>query len=239
MALRIRHISTRFALILAAAAALPLVAYGVASIRSLEHGTRDSIVTGNLNVATRAAEEIRRYVTTNAELLKAVAADLQDTGLQAWQQDRILKNDVLQLHEFREITLFDESGSPIGTSRAGKPRVAIPTSTPPATLSGVGMSAIHMDEDLLPTATFSVHLTKLGAPNGWLVGEFSLEEMWKTVDAIRIPTRGYALVVAPNGTLIAHGDPDKKSLVAQARNLTGHNPLIGAANGASLRRVRG
>ena len=35
-------------------------------------------------------------MTTNAELLKAVAADLQNTGLQTWQQDRILKNDVLQ-----------------------------------------------------------------------------------------------------------------------------------------------
>src|SRR3984893_10335778 len=122
MAIRIRHIATRFALILAAAAAVPLFAYGVASIRSLQQGTRDSIVTGNLNVATRAAEEIRRYVTTNAELLKALSADLQNTGLQMWQQDRILKNYVLQFREFREITLFDEAGGPIASSRVGPPR---------------------------------------------------------------------------------------------------------------------
>src|SRR6185295_16158797 len=96
MTIRIRHIATRFALILALAAAAPLVAYGVASIRSLQQGTHDSIITGNLNVATRAAEEIRRYVSTNAELLKALAADLQNTGLLQWQQDRILKNYVLQ-----------------------------------------------------------------------------------------------------------------------------------------------
>ncbi|HEX4347329.1 MAG TPA: sensor histidine kinase [Vicinamibacterales bacterium] len=230
MALRIRHIATRFALILAAAAALPLMAYGVASVHSLQQGTRESVTAGNLNVATRAADEIGRYVTTNAELLKAVASDLQDTGLQAWQQDRILKNDVLGLREFREITLFDEHGVPVATSRAGKPRVSVPASTPPTTLSGVGMSAIHLDEDLLPTAVFSIRLTHLNQPDGWLVGEFSLEEMWKTVDAIRVPARGYALVVAPDGTLIAHGDPDKKALVAKARNLTGHNPLIGAGN---------
>ena len=233
MALRIRHIATRFALILAAAAALPLLAYGVASVRSLQEGTRESVTTGNLNVATRAADEIGRYVTTNAELLKAVAGDLQDTGLQPWQQDRILKNDVLELHEFREITLFDEHGSPIATSRAGKPRVSVPASTPPTTLDGVGMSAIHVDEDMLPTAVFSIHLTHLNQPDGWLIGEFSLEEMWKTVDAIRIPVRGYALVVAPDGTLIAHGDPDKKALVAKASNLTGRNPLIGASAGVT------
>ena len=61
-------------------------------------------------MATRAAEEIRRYVVTNAELLKALAANLQDTGLTQRQQDQILKNYVLQFREFREITLFDEQG---------------------------------------------------------------------------------------------------------------------------------
>lgn len=233
MTLRIRHIATRFALILAGAAALPLIAYGAASIRSLQQGTRESVTTGNLNVATRAAAEIGRYVTTNAELLKTVAADLQDTGLQSWQQDRILKNDVLSFHQFREITLFDEGGALIATSRAGKPRVSVPASAPPTTLNGVGMSAIHVDEDMLPTAVFSIHLTHLNQPDGWLVGEFSLEEMWKTVDTIRIPVHGYALVVGPDGTLIAHGDPDKKALVAKARNLTGKNPLIGGSSGAT------
>ena len=66
MALRTRKIATRFALILAAASVVPLVAYGVLSIVSLRSGTRDSVVNGNLNVAVRAAEEIHRYVRSNA-----------------------------------------------------------------------------------------------------------------------------------------------------------------------------
>src|SRR5437879_13314611 len=84
----IRHISVRFALLLALAAVAPLVAYGVVSILSLQRGTRQEVVQGNENVATRAAEEIRRYVTTNAELLKALAANLQDPSLTPAQQDR-------------------------------------------------------------------------------------------------------------------------------------------------------
>ena len=47
-----------------------------------QRGTRESVVNGNQNVAVRAAEEIRRYVVTNAELLKALSADLQNTGLE-------------------------------------------------------------------------------------------------------------------------------------------------------------
>jgi signal transduction histidine kinase len=205
---------------------LPLVAYGVWSLVTLHRGTRESIVTGNLNVATRAAEEIRRYVLGNAEILKALGADLQNTGLEPWQQDRILKNYVLQFREFRELTLFDEQGRVLATSRVGPPHVTIPMTLPPL-LDGVSMSPLRVDDDLLPTSLFALHLTRLNQPSGWLVGEFSLEEMWRMVDRIRIGEHGFALVVAPDGTLVAHGDPDKKALVAQARNLGSH-PLVAA-----------
>ena len=231
MTLAIRRIAVRFALLLALAAVVPLVAYGLVSIWSLQRGTRESIVTGNENVATRAAEEIRRYVATNAELLKALAADLQDTGLQTWQQDRILKNYVLQFREFREITLFDETGAMIASSRVGAPRVEIPKSSA-LSIDGVRMSPMRVDEDMLPTAVFGIHLLKLNQPAGWLAGQFSLEEMWRMVDRIRIGGHGYAMVVAPDGGLIAHGDPDKKALVAQTRSASSH-PLIALARAAT------
>ena len=221
-----RHITTRFALLLALAAVLPLIAFGAVSIFSLQRGTRQEVIQGNQNVAARAAEEIRRYVMTNAELLKALAANLQDTELTAAQRDRVLKNFVLQLREFREISLFAENGDVVATSRIGAPRVSIPKGAP-LFLDNVAMSAIHVDDDQLPTTLFAIHLARLGEPAGWLVGQFSLEEMWRTVDRIRIGTHGYAMVLAANGELIAHGDPDRKALVAQARNLSAH-PLITA-----------
>ncbi len=145
--MKIRHIATRFALLLGVAAVVPLLAYGVVSLLSLQRGTRESVISGNQNVASRAAEEIRRYVVTNAELLKALAADLQDTGLSQRQQDQILKNYVLQFREFREITLFDAQGATIASSRVGKPRVVIPKDAQ-LSVNGVLMSPIHVDEDL-------------------------------------------------------------------------------------------
>src|ERR1051325_319038 len=185
MTLTIRRISTRFALLLALAAVVPLVAYGVVSILSLQRGTRQEVIQGNQNVATRAAEDIRRYVTTSAELLRALAANLQDTSLTIEQQDRILKNYVLQVREFREISLFDEKGGVIATSRVGRPRVEIPRNARPLA-DNVSMSGIRVDEDLLPTTLFAIHMMRLGEPAGWLVGQFSLEEMWRTVDRIRV-----------------------------------------------------
>jgi signal transduction histidine kinase len=224
MSFRISGITGRFALILALAAIVPLIGYGAASVFSLRRGTRETVITGNLNVATRAAEEIRRYVSGHAEILNALASQLQNTGLEQWQQERILRNYVLQFREFRELTLFDESGKAVATSRVGEPRVAIPA-TAPAVFGDVSMSAIRVDDDLLPTSVFAVRLKRLNQPAGWLVGEFSLEEMWRMVDRIRIGDRGFALVVAPDGALVAHGDPDQKALVAQAVNVSSH-PLI-------------
>jgi len=223
---RIRHIAIRFALLLALAAVVPLIAYGIVSILSLQNGTRREVIQGNQNVAMRAAEEIRRYVTTNAELLKALAANLQDPSLTPTQQDRVLKNYALQIREFREISLFDETGATLATSRIGKPRVDIPKAAP-MLVDNVSMSGIRVDEDLLPTTLFAIHMTRLGEPSGWLVGQFSLEEMWRTVDRIRIGEHGYALVLASNGELVAHGDPDRKAMVAQARNMSEH-PLVAA-----------
>src|SRR3954470_1371870 len=143
--IRIRHIATRFALLLGLAAVVPLVAYGAISILSLQRGTRESIVADNQNVATRASEEIRRYVATNAQILKALAADLQNTGLTDQQKDQILKNYVIEFREFREVTLFSEDGAPLVTSRVGKPRVAIPRRSP-VSIDGVAMSRIRVDE---------------------------------------------------------------------------------------------
>jgi signal transduction histidine kinase len=221
---RIGGIRGQLALILALAAVVPLIGFGLVAFISLQRGTRDSVVEGNQRVATRAAEEIRRYVSGHAEILKALASQLQNTGLEQWQQTTILRNYVLQFREFRELSLFDELGKPVATSRVGAPEVAVPTDAP-STFDNVAMSPLRVDEDLLPTSVFAVPLTRLNKPSGWLVGELNLEEMWRVVDSIRTGQRGFALVAAPDGALVAHGDPDKKALVAQAANISRH-PLL-------------
>src|SRR5207244_1511150 len=136
---------------------------------------------------------------------------------------------ILEFREFREITLFDDKGAPVVSSRVGQPRIAVAKDAQ-ATIDGVQMSPMHFDEDMLPTSIFSIQLKRLNQPAGWLAGEFSLEEMWRMVDRIHIGEHGYAMVIAPGGDLIAHGDPDKKALVAQRRNMAAH-PLVAAIRG--------
>jgi hypothetical protein len=122
--------------------------------------------------------------------------------------------------------LFDENRLLVASSRVGAPRVSVPADLP-IKFDRVAMAPLRVDEDLLPTSLFAVPLTRLNQPAGWLVGELNLEEMWRVVDSIRIGERGFALVAAPDGALVAHGDPDKKALVAQAANIAASAPPPG------------
>ena len=150
-------IATRLALLLTAAAVAPLLAYGAVSIVSLRSGTRETVIQGNQNVATQAAEQIELYVSSSVNIFRAVGAELQQTGLDPWQQDRILKNFVLQFPEFKELTLLDENGRATVTSRLGAATVSVPGSEG-MPFEGVLMSRFSVDNDLLPTAVVAVAL---------------------------------------------------------------------------------
>jgi len=208
---------------MAAAAVMPLLAYGAVSMYSLRSGAQETVVQGNLNVARQVSEQIDLYVMGSVKILKAVAADLQQTGLAPWQQDRILKNYVLEFPEFKELTLVNETGTPTISSRLGRPSVTVPASDS-TKIDDVLMSRFSVDNDLLPTAVLAVRLSSTQG-QGWLVGRVNLEELWRMVDRIRVGAKGYASVITSEGQLLAHGDPDQKSRVARGDKMSSH-PLI-------------
>jgi signal transduction histidine kinase len=230
----LKTITTRFALLLGAAAVLPLLAYGAWSIVSLRTGTQQTVIQGNLNVAKQVAEQINLYITGSAKILKAVAADIQHTGLERWQQDRILKNFALQFPEFRELTVLNAAGVPVVSSRIGTPTVSVPGEDS-ISIQGALMSPISVDDDLLPTALLGIRLGGTQGGDGWLVGRMNLEELWRMVDRIRVGQHGVALLVDAHGQLLAHGDPEEKPRVARQENLSTH-PVLQSSNAVAAPR---
>ena len=165
-------------------------------------------------------------MSTNVKVLQAVASELRDTDLQRWQQDRILKNYVLDFPEFREMTLFSAEGAAVVTSRVAATRLTVPTESQD---DEPHVAPIAVDDDFLPTTTITIPLSRLGRRDGWLVSEVNLEELWHTVDGIRVGREGFALLVAQDGRLIAHGDPDEKPRVATGANLSTHQLVAAIA----------
>ena len=186
--------------------------YGLVSVGSLRTGNTRTIREGNERVAAQVGEHVALYMQNNVRVLRSVGSDLGASRLERWQQDRIVKNYVLDFPEFREISLFDPDGQLVVTSRTGKATVSVPKQVVSA--EGVDIAAFKVDDDLLPTTTISVRLGRAGEEMGWIVGELSLEELWRMVDRVRVGSRGYALIVGEDGRLIAHGNPEEKRHIA-------------------------
>ena len=207
---------------MAAAAVVPLLAFGAVSIWSIRGGARQAVILGNHDVARRVGAQIQQYVNNHTRILNAVAADIKGTDLAPWQQKSILTNFIREFGEFRELTLLDDEGRVVASSRLDTPRVELPGGPGSLTMDGVTISPFTLDDEFLPTATAAIRVNPNGTDRGWLVGRLRLEELWKTVDGIRVGETGYALVVTPDGQLVATGDPDSKSLIALRENLSEH-----------------
>ncbi len=209
-------ITARFVLLIATAAVLPLVIYGLVSVDSLRRGTEQSVRRGNHEVAQQIAKQIAQYFNNNVRVLSSVGVELHGTQLQPWQRARVLRNYVLDFPEFREIAIFDAEGRVVATSRPSGTALAMPdaTSATDPSVPAFHVATPHIDADALPTTTLSVPLIEHSDAPGWIVAELSLEELWRTVDRIKVGNSGYALLLDEQARLIAHGNPDDKNMIA-------------------------
>ncbi|MGH9241602.1 MAG: ATP-binding protein [Vicinamibacterales bacterium] len=233
-------ISTRFALLMSAAAVVPLLAYGAVSIMSVRDGAQQAVIQGNQDVARRVAEQLEQYVTGYIRILNALAADLQRTELAQWQQTLILNNFVGQFNEFQQLALVNENGQTVASSGVARQDAELPgpDSFP---IENARISRFSIDDDSLPSAVAAIALPRTTTAGGWLVGVLQLEQLWRTVDGIRVGNTGYALVVTDDDYILAHGHKNMKPLVARREKLRG-NPVLAAirtspsSNGAAVAR---
>lgn len=228
-------IRARLAMLVATAAVLPLVAYGLVSVSTLGRATRTSVAAGTEQLAVRAASQIEQSIAHHVRALRQAAAELQALSLLPWQRERVLRSYVLAFPEFRTITAYTLTGEVIATSRLNDD-VPAPPPLGEFDALGVALAPIQIDDDLLPRTSVAVRIQGADGPTV-LVGELRLEEIWRLVDSIRVGTRGYALLVDPSGRLIAHGDPDQKSRIARGEDALWH-PLTKDTLSATARAPR-
>jgi signal transduction histidine kinase len=209
----VRRITSRFVLLIATAAVLPLIVYGAVSIGSLRQGTTESVIDGNKKVAKQVAEQVALYMRSNTRVLESIGSELGANALTLWQQERLLKDYVIQFPEFREITLFDGSGMPLVTSAVRETRLSVPANVQ-RQVANTYIAPVKVDDDLLPTTNIAVRLTRTQKDVSWIVGEIALEELWKMVDKIRVGQQGYALIIGDDGRLIANGNADQRRQIA-------------------------
>ena len=167
-----RRITSRFVLLIATAAVLPLVIFGWVSISSLRSGTETSVREGNGKVARQAAEQIGMYMQHNIRVLQSIGAELGATNLERWRQDRILTDSFLAYPEFREITIFDRSGAVVATSAVGTTRLGLVRTGAKKTGTSPHRAA-ELDDEASPRRQ-NLRCTSVSPAGffGWIVGEY-------------------------------------------------------------------
>ena len=129
----------------------------------------------------RAAQQIEQYMDNNVKVLQAVAAELRHTELRTWQQDRIVKNYVLDFREFRELTLFAPDRTVVASSRLSATSLRVPSDADRDTQT---IAPIAVDDDFLPTTTITNTAVASGAGvmDGWWERSASKSSgVWSTV----------------------------------------------------------
>lgn len=204
------RITRQMTLLVTTAALVPLVVFGIIAWRTVESSTRASVVANNQAIVERGAESVSLFVESSFNLLRAAAADLQGTGLQTWQQNRVLSNYVLDQREFRALALFDAEGRVLASSQLGKTTLRPLTGTAPGQIA---IQPVEVDDDLLPRTQVTLRLRDEAA--AFLVAEIRLETIWRIVDGIGIGQSGHAALVDDTGRLVADGAREGKSRVAR------------------------
>jgi hypothetical protein len=69
-----KRITSKFVLLIATAAILPLVIFGYVAIDSLRNGTEISVREGNGKVAKQVSEQVSMYMRHNTRVLQSVGA---------------------------------------------------------------------------------------------------------------------------------------------------------------------
>ena len=191
-----KRITSRFVMLIATAAVLPLVIYGAVSIGQLAAGHRAVGARGQpARSPSRSPASSSCTSTTTRGSCDRLGEELSATSLAPWQQSRILKNHVLEFPEFREISILDASGRAVATSRLGDAQRQAAAAARRDPTHGVHVADVFLDDDALPTTrSRRLRLTGDDEQAGWLVGRLSLEELWRFVDRVRVGEQGYALV---------------------------------------------
>ena len=132
---------------------------------------------------SRFASTFRR----TSRFCRSVASDLQNTNLEQWQQDRILKNSRSGVSGVPRAHALSTPRAPSWHRAASAHRSSRFPKRGTEFGKGVTMSPITVDDDLLPTAVVGdPHHARRPASAAGSLAQISLEEMWRMVDRIRI-----------------------------------------------------
>ena len=147
-----RRITSRFALLLAAAGILPLLVYGAVSIFSLREATqkiRHHRQRERRAACCRANWSVRSDQRRHSSISRRHSQKTRISTVGSRIASSRMRSSTFP--EFREVTLYDAAAAQLASSRVGQSKLQFPQSGTTFG-SNITVSPIDIDGDLLPTS---------------------------------------------------------------------------------------
>jgi signal transduction histidine kinase len=191
---------------------VPILILGVVLVGIAQNAIRNTVNQDNLEIAARAQGQILAYMDGVVRQLELAAFELQRYELEEFDSDRFLNEarGEKALEAFRHLYAVDTTGVVVATTNFSARELPSGGLT---AVNSVLSGADLVTEPLLiespeqtPTVIMAVPLKSFGETIGALVVEVNAEDIWTTIDDIKVGDSGSAFLVDQDGTVIAHQD---------------------------------
>lgn len=216
---------------------IPLMGFGVAAILSARRAARVVAQDRNTHVATRAAREIDSFVDNSTTLLYGLAESLAQVSLDRRQTENLLIGHRGRFRRFSRLSVVGSDGTILASSDPKSPqRVADIDAILAEIETRDTFRSTRPAEPLeIPSMQLAIPIRRLGAVERILLADVDFVTLSDVVDSVRIGETGHALVITPDGTILAHGSPEglplairrerNEDLATRAQGLAGEDRM--------------
>jgi len=191
---------------------VPILILGVVLVGIAQNAIRNTVNQDNLEIAARAQGQILAYIDGVVRQLELAAFELQRYELEGFDSDRFLNEarGEKALEAFRHLYAVDTTGVVVATTNFSARELPSGGLTAVnSVLSGADLVTEPLmieSPEQTPTVIMAVPLKSFGETIGALVVEVNAEDIWTTIDDIKVGDSGSAFLVDQEGTVIAHQD---------------------------------
>jgi len=206
-------------IVLAIVGLVPLVAFGFLASSRAERTAVSEVRTGTERVADSVARQVASHIEAERLRLHTIGAAILLSGKPAYTQNAF----EIQFPYLHGLAVYGADGRPIlgqdggadddDLRLVGKRALAgKPTSAPvrPASAASGGPFA-H-------TIALGEPLVIAGERAGAVVARLDLVDIWQPINSVKVGKHGFVRLVAQDGTLLAHGDPEERRHVFGAED---------------------
>lgn len=195
---------------------VPLFAFGWLASASAERTAVAEVRTGTQRVADSVAHQVAAYIQAERAQLHTIGAAILLSGRPAYTQNAF----EIQFPYLHGLTVYGADGRAVLGQGTGQPdedlrMVAERAIGGHAASAPVRPASASSGGPFAHTIAIGEPLMVAGEQAGAVAARVDLVDIWQPINAARVGERGFVRLVAPDGTLLAHGDPEERRQIFQ------------------------